>query len=278
MRFGLNLPNFGYLADIHTQVDLAVAAEEAGWDGFFLWDHVNFPGMGAHADPWITLGVVAAQTERLILGTAVTPVARRRPAKLAREVLTLDALSNGRFVFGAGNGIFADEFEHLGDEGKLRVRAEMLEEGLELLQALCTDEEVAYSGRHFQVKTPGFGPPQGGRKIPIWLGATWPTQRPVARAARFDGIIPILDPYTEIISPRQVRELATFIGERRESSDPFDIVVPQMGQTGDPDKDRARMDAYAEAGATWVLDATFPAAEPLEAVLARVRRGPPPSG
>ena len=127
MRFGLNVANFGYLGDVRTQLEIAIAAEEAGWDGFFIWDDVNFPGMGRHADPWITLGVIASQTERLMLGTSITPVPRRRPTKLAREILTLDALSGGRFIFGAGNGLLAEEFEHLGDEGDLRVRSQMPE-------------------------------------------------------------------------------------------------------------------------------------------------------
>jgi alkanesulfonate monooxygenase SsuD/methylene tetrahydromethanopterin reductase-like flavin-dependent oxidoreductase (luciferase family) len=275
MRFGLNLANFGYLGNVRTQLELALAAEAAGWDGFFLWDHVNFPGMGVHADPWITLGVIASQTDRLILGTAVTPVARRRPVKLAREILTLDALSSGRFVFGAGNGIFPDEFEKLGDEGDLRVRAQKLEEGLELMQALWTDEDVAFAGRHYAVDTRGFGRPYAGRRIPIWIGATWPRRKPVARAASYDGIIPILDPFTEHISPKQVRELRSFIAELRDSDEAFDIVIPQMGGTGDVDADGARMQEFADAGATWVLDAGFPGSEPLEDLIARVRRGPP---
>lgn len=275
MRFGLNLANFGYLGDVRTQLDIALAAEAAGWDGYFLWDHVNWPGMGPHADPWIALGVIASQTQRLLLGTAVTPVARRRPVKLAREILTLDALSGGRFVFGAGNGIHPGEFEHVGEEGELRVRAEMLEEGLAAIQALCTDDEVEFSGRHYRVKTRGFGAPASGRKVPIWIGATWPRPKPVARAARFDGIIPILDPYTEQMTPEQVRELAAFIADHRESDEPFDIVLPSMGNNEGPEQARARMKEYSEAGATWVLDAAFPGAEPLDDVFARVRRGPP---
>jgi len=275
MKFGLNVANFDYLADVRTQLELALAAEAAGWDGFFIWDHVNFPGMRPHADPWITLGVVASQTNRLMLGTAVTPIARRRPAKLAQEILTLDALSKGRFIFGAGNGMFEGEFEHLGDEGNLRIRAEMLDEGLELLQSLWTDEEVSFEGRHFDVQTRGFGMPASGRRIPIWIGATWPKQRPVSRAARYDGIIPILDPFSEQISPAQVRELSAFLNERGGTDEGFDIVIPQMGGNGDPKGDIGRMQDLAGAGATWILDAAFPGNESLDDVLGRVRRGPP---
>lgn len=275
MQFGLNLANFGWLGNVQTQLDLALAAEAAGWDGVFIWDHLNFPGMRPHVDPWIALGVIASQTQRLTLGTAVTPVARRRPAKLAQEVLTLDALSGGRFVFGAGNGMFQDEFDHLGDEGSLRLRAEMLDEGLELLQSLWTDEDVSFTGKHYKVNTSGFGPPASGRRIPIWIGATWPKRTPVLRATRYDGIIPILDPFTDQISPEQVSELRTLATEQRGTDAHFDIVIPQMGRTGDATSDRRRMQDFADAGATWVLDAAFPGAESREAVLDRVRRGPP---
>lgn len=275
MRYGMNVANFAALGDVRTQLEIALAAEDAGWDGYFIWDHVSFPGMTRHADPWITLGVIASQTNRLRLGTSVTPIARRRPTKLAREILTLDALSDGRFIFGAGNGDNAEEFDQLGDEKDLRIRAQMLDEGLALLRALCTDDEVAFEGRHYRAQTQGFGFPASGRQIPIWLGSTWPKQRPVSRAARFDGIIPILEPYTKHISPSEVRDLVAFIRERRERDEPFDVVIPQMGLTGDSGRDRERMNELAEAGATWMLDAVFPGAEPLADVLARVRRGPP---
>ncbi len=275
MRFGLNVANFGELGDAKTQLALARDAETAGWDGMFLWDHVNFPGMRPHVDPWIALGVIASHTTRLVLGTAVTPLARRRPTKLAQEILTLDSLSQGRFVFGAGNGMFEEEFDHLGDEGDLRIRAEMLDEGLDLLQALWSDDDVEFNGRHFSVKSAGMGAPASGRRIPIWIGATWPRRRPVLRAARFDGVIPILDPYTEQISPKQVHDLRELIVEHRSRDDRFDIVIPQMGRTGDPDADRLRISDLAAAGATWVLDAIIPGVESLDEIRARVQQGPP---
>ncbi|NIV76388.1 MAG: LLM class flavin-dependent oxidoreductase, partial [Gammaproteobacteria bacterium] len=81
---------------------------------------------GFHADPWITLGLIAARTSRVLIGTAVTPIARRRPTKLAREILTLHQLSGGRFVLGAGSGAWPTEFDDFGDPSELKVRAEML--------------------------------------------------------------------------------------------------------------------------------------------------------
>jgi alkanesulfonate monooxygenase SsuD/methylene tetrahydromethanopterin reductase-like flavin-dependent oxidoreductase (luciferase family) len=231
--------------------------------------------VGRHADPWITLGVIASHTQRLTLGTAVTPMARRRPVKLAREILTLDALSEGRFVLGAGNGSWPDEFERLGEEGALRVRAEMLEEGLELIQSLCGDEPVDFQGRHYRAVTPGFGAPASGRRVPIWIGATWPRNRPFARAARYDGVIPMLDPFTDPIQPEHVRDMVDFVREHRESEEPFDVVVTYMGRDDSLERDRARALGFAEAGATWLLDVGIPDVDSLESLLERVRRGPP---
>ena len=135
--------------------------------------------------------------------------------------------------------------------------------------------DVAFEGRHYQVKTSGFGPPAARKKIPIWIGATWPKRKPVLRATRYDGIIPVLDPFTDPISPEQVRELRNLVSEQRGSDETFDIVIPQMGGNGDPEADSRRMKDFADAGATWVLDAAFPGGETLNAIRTRVRRGPP---
>ena len=116
---------------------------------------------------------------------------------------------------------------------------------------------------------------EGERMLPIWIGATWPKRKPVLRATRYDGIIPILDPFTDPISPEQVRDLRTLVTEQRGTEEDFDIVIPQTGGSGDPETDRRRMQDFADAGATWVLDAAFPGGETLDAIRARVRRGPP---
>jgi len=278
MRFGLNLANFGWLGDVAKLVELALDAEAAGWDGFFLWDHVNWPGMGAHADPWIALGVIASRTEHLVLGTAVTPLSRRRPVKLAREVLTLDALSGGRFVLGVGSGGGDPaEYGNVGEASELRERAALLDEGLEAVRALCGEGAVDFEGRHHRVKTAAFGPPASGRPVPIWVAATWPKPRPVSRAARFDGVMPILDPFTEQMTPQHVRELVAFVAERRDSDAPFDVAVSYAPWSDDPKDDVATAAAYRDAGATWYLEAGFPlpGGGGLERLRDHVRRGPP---
>src|SRR5688572_21732979 len=104
MKFALNLPNFGAHADVETLAELAATAETAGWDGFFLWDHVLADEGVPFVDPWVALAAIAMSTQRVRIGTLVTPLPRRRPWQVARETVSLDHLSDGRLVFGAGIG------------------------------------------------------------------------------------------------------------------------------------------------------------------------------
>ena len=108
---------------------MSVEAEEAGWHGVFVWDHVRWrrPVL-AVADPWITLAAVAAAIGRVRLGPMVTPLARRRPVKVVRETVTLDRLSGGRLTLaGLGSDQFGSEFSITGEEPDKRRRARMLE-------------------------------------------------------------------------------------------------------------------------------------------------------
>ena len=277
MRFGLNVGNFGWAGDVEVLLEIAVAAEESGWDGFFLWDHVNMPGVGGrHADPWIALGVIASRTRTLQLGPMITPLPRRRPAKLAQEILTLDALSGGRFILGVGNGTGeASEYEDLGEEADLRVRAEMLDEGLDVLQGLLSDEHVSVEGRHFRTHTKGFGPPASGREIPIWVAATWPNKRPLRRALRFDGIAPVLHPNSRPLQPEHMREIASLVANERESTRPFDLVVTAIGVPEEMGEARKHAAAFEDAGATWYHAVCYPLMDTKDEFLERVRRGPP---
>jgi alkanesulfonate monooxygenase SsuD/methylene tetrahydromethanopterin reductase-like flavin-dependent oxidoreductase (luciferase family) len=138
-RRGIFLAPFGELSEPGLVAELAARAEERGWDGFFLWDHVAFHRpVRAIADPWVTLAAMAVATQRIVLGPLVTPVARRRPHKLARETVTLDRLSRGRLVLGVGLGWDrTGEFDadRYGEEGDPRARARLLDEGLERLLA-----------------------------------------------------------------------------------------------------------------------------------------------
>ena len=121
MRFGLFIPLFDELADPALVARLCAEAEEAGWDGVFVWDQVRWREPVVEiADPQITLAAIASATERIRLGPMVTPLARRRPAKVARETATLDRLSGGRLTLGVGLGSdrFAQEYSITGEEAR----------------------------------------------------------------------------------------------------------------------------------------------------------------
>src|SRR5689334_13471095 len=179
---------------------MARDAEAAGWDGFFLWDHVILWPTPT-CDPWVALAAVALATERVRIGPLVTPLPRRRITKLARETVTLDHLSNGRLVLGVGIGLGPWEWEYLGEETDLRTRGAMLDEGLELLTKLWSGEPVMHEGRFYTcrgdkgpndptpIPTP-FLPRPVQPRIPVWVAGTWPKKPPFRRAARWDGVVP----------------------------------------------------------------------------------------
>ncbi len=105
LRYGVFLPPFGELADPRTQAALAVEAENAGWDGYFVWDHVvRVDDSLAVSDPFVVLSAIACATTRVLIGPLITPLARRRPWVVARQTVTLDRLSGGRLVLGVGLG------------------------------------------------------------------------------------------------------------------------------------------------------------------------------
>ncbi|HZC41796.1 MAG TPA: LLM class flavin-dependent oxidoreductase, partial [Streptosporangiaceae bacterium] len=193
-RRAIAVPNFR--ADPADLIGLGVAAEEAGFDGFFLWDHIVFSNSGDGppvADPWLALAVVAARTSRIRLGTMITPVPRRRPWQLARQTATLDRLSGGRVILGVGIGSPAyGDFGIFHEPTGNRVRADMLDEGLAILAGLWSGERFSYEGRHFTVDPVRFTPaPVQRPRIPVWVGGVLPGARPIARAARWDGMVPI---------------------------------------------------------------------------------------
>jgi alkanesulfonate monooxygenase SsuD/methylene tetrahydromethanopterin reductase-like flavin-dependent oxidoreductase (luciferase family) len=219
MRYAVNVPNFEDYGDARTVAGLAADAEAAGWDGFFVWDHLAFVKAWRLriADPWVLLTAVALATERLRLGPMVTPLPRRRPWKLARETVTLDRLSGGRLVLGVGLGEPPeDEYGSFGEPTDPVVRAAMLDEGLEVLTRLWSGETVSFQGRHYRVDQVAFQPtPVQRPRIPIWVAGAWPRPGPLRRAARFDGSCPLKVDATgelatlETVDPRQT-DLVTF--------------------------------------------------------------------
>jgi len=251
-RLALSVPN---MADPSTLVDLGVRAEASGWDGFFLWDHAHgSPAMPVPvADPWVVLGALAVRTERVVLGTAITAPARRRPQKLARETVTVDHLSGGRMVLGVGLGEPPEEHTAYGDTAEPRVLAEKLDDALAVLEGLWSGEPFDHDGPHHTVEGAQFLPrPVQEPRIPVWAACTVPHTRPLRRAARWDGVILAnvtdgggVDP----VPVDAVRAAVAAIGEQRDpDAAPFDVAI---GHPGRPTDDE--LAAYADAGVTWVM-------------------------
>jgi probable F420-dependent oxidoreductase len=235
MRYGICLANMGTYADPRAAVKIARAAEAGGWEAVFVWDHLAFVWGTPAADPWVTLAAIASATSKVRLGTAVTPVARRRPHVLAQTVATLDVLSGGRVIFGAGLGGVASEFGKFGEPTEAKVRAAMLDEGLELLRSLWSGEEVTHHGKHYTVDGVTLAPTPLQEHLPIWIGGN--SRAAKRRAARWDGWVPGSDyPPETAVSPADVAA-----GLSLGMSD-----VAVIGE-GDPEP-------YAEAGATWWLE------------------------
>ena len=232
MRFAVDVPNFGDFADPRVVADLARRAEEAGWDGLFVWDHVTHRKelRRTIADPWVLLTAAALATERIRLGTMVTPVARRRVPKLAREVTTLDRLTGGRMILGVGLGApIPDEFGSFGEPTDPKVLAARLDEGLTALNLLWSGEPVTFRGQHVIIEDVVFRPtPVQRPRVPVWVGGEWPARPPMRRAARWDGAVPLLlpDHGSRPLQPdaATVREIHAFLtGQRVREGQPLDV-------------------------------------------------------
>jgi alkanesulfonate monooxygenase SsuD/methylene tetrahydromethanopterin reductase-like flavin-dependent oxidoreductase (luciferase family) len=280
MRYGLFLPLFGEFADPARVVDVAVQAEEAGWDGLFVWDHV-YGGEGVPVgDAFVALAAIAATTSKLRLGPLVTPLTRRRPWVVARQTTSVDHLSGGRLIFGTG----------LGDEGWLgeltafseaaqdeEQRQSLLDESLAVLLHLWSGKAVRHDGAWLQVDSAAFLPtPVQQPRIPVWVSARWPRRSTLRRAARLDGMLPIfVGEHDFHIAPhpaevQRIHEELLRLG----ASLRHDLVL--RGTLGPlwTDEVRDRLEMLELAGATWWLE-SFERDEAPSSIFERVNAGPP---
>lgn len=263
LKRGLAAPNFA--VDPHDLVELGVTAEKAGFDGFFLWDHLMFSNEGVGPDildPWLVLALIAQATESITIGTMITPVSRRRPAVLARQTATLDRISRGRLVLGVGIGSPAHgDFALFGDEADAVIRAEMLDEGLTVLEGLWSGEPFAHSGKHYTIGEVTFTPtPVQRPRIPVWVGGTLPRRRPMLRAARWDGAVPITWADGRLARPsaEQIAGVRDLVADHREPGGPaFDLAV-WAEVTADPRQLMTELPDYVDAGATWWIETAKP--------------------
>ena len=272
IRYGINVPNFGEYHSPGVLADLAEAAEEAGWDGFFVWDHLE--GEMPFCDPTVALSAIALRTDRIRLGAMITPLPRRRPWKVAREMASLDQLSGGRVVMGVGLGNPPTEYSKFGEEPGARARAEKLDESLEIITGLWSGERFSYEGRHYRLEEVTFQPrPVQEPRIPIWVGGFWPNRAPFRRAARYEGVYPTMN-WPDALTTEHLRTLLEYIWRHRDSEGPYDIVVG--GSTpGDPEKGAEAVGPWVEAGTTWWSEDINGWRGPLEEMRERIERGPP---
>lgn len=276
MRYALYLPNFGAEHSARSLAELARDAEQAGWDGIFLWDHIIAEAEGVPmVDIWVALAAMAMTTTRIRLGATVTPLPRRRPWKLARETVTLDHLSNGRLTLGVGLGVPA-EYELFGENSDKKVRAAKLDEGLNILAGLWSGKPFEHHGQAYQVEKITFRPPSLQQpRIPIWVGGWWPTKAPFRRAARWDGVIPLKQSGDNLLAPEDVWDVRDFIRQERTSNEPFDFATISWTDPSDPKAAAEKVAAYAEAGTTWWLESLYLQSNSLDEMHSRIRMGPP---
>ena len=283
MQYAIYTPNFGPYTSPAALADMAREAETAGWDGFFLWDHVaGWPQ--PTFDPWITLTAIALATTQLRFG-CITPLPRRRPWKLARETASLDLLSGGRLTLIVGTGIGAAEWDDLGEETDLKKRGAMLDEGLDVLTGLWSGEPFSYTGEHYQLRNAHFRPtPVQRPRVPVWVGGFWPNKAPFRRMARWDGMFPLFEEWeSEKVLPL-LQDALTYVQEHRlDPAAPFEVAVTGVTPGDAPAVAQELVAAYANAGATWWFEGIAPyrlgldfdTEWPLDAFRERIRQGPP---
>jgi alkanesulfonate monooxygenase SsuD/methylene tetrahydromethanopterin reductase-like flavin-dependent oxidoreductase (luciferase family) len=270
MRYGIEVVPFGEFSDPRAVVRLAQAAEAAGWEGVWIWDHVLFPwGAG---DPWIALAAVAASTRRLKLITGVSPMPRYQPHLLARMLAGLDVLSEGRVIFGAGLGV-AWDLAPFGAPADSKTRAAMADEGLDLLARLLSGEEVTHRGAHYMAEAVRLAPtPVQAPRIPVWIGGDSPAA--LRRAAKWDGwILGTIDEQGRIVNPpdKIAAQVAVIRGHRAGNDAPFEVAVDGLSQPGDS----ALARAFEQAGATWWFEGIYGSRGTTDELLRRIQAGPP---
>lgn len=259
MKYGLDMACAGAAGDPRTMGELAHIAEESGWDGIFLEDYINWQ---SHTDvptydPWVTLAAMAMRTRRVRLGTMVTPLSRRRPWKLAQELVTLDHLSNGRMIFGIGLGDPGEaldmdsSFARFGEPRSRKQRASMLDEGIEIITRLWSGEPFSFDGEFYKIHDAQILPkPVQQPRIPIWVGGGYPNRGPIERALRWDGSC-MYKQKGHWLQPEDVRNLRERVIAARGTVDRYDITVGGDKRWEDEGKQRTYLQSVAAEGVTW---------------------------
>jgi alkanesulfonate monooxygenase SsuD/methylene tetrahydromethanopterin reductase-like flavin-dependent oxidoreductase (luciferase family) len=274
MKHALFMPPFDGLADADRMADLAVLAEQTGWDGFFVWDHLRYAApVRDILDPYACLTLMAARTSRIVLGPMVTPLIRRRPQVVARQAITIDRLSKGRLVmgFGIGDDYPGGELACFGELTDVVKRGRALNEGIAIFRGLTSGEEVNITGEFLMAQEVAFHPTAyRSEGIPVWTACRWPNTAPLRRAASQQGVI-----LNHITEPEQIIGIKSQLSEAGADLDHFDIV--HWGQRDEKMvycKDE-RYEQWAQAGVTWFLTGPGPYNLVYDDVREYVAAGPP---
>ena len=282
MKYGLDMASAGTAGDAHTMSELAHIAEESGWDGVFLEDYIvwqNHPDVPTY-DPWIALAAIAMRTQQIRLGTMVTPIARRRPWKLAQELVTLDHLSNGRMILGIGLGDsggtsgMVSSFTNFSEVSEPKQRARMLDEGIEIITHIWSGQRFSFNGEFYNYQDVQILPrPIQQPRIPIWVGGGYPNRGPVARALRWDGSC-MYKQEGHWMQPEDVRSLRERVIAERGTADGYQITIGGTQRWEDENKQRAYLESVAVEGVTWWHEYIPPNVGDFDVQRKMIERGP----
>jgi alkanesulfonate monooxygenase SsuD/methylene tetrahydromethanopterin reductase-like flavin-dependent oxidoreductase (luciferase family) len=274
VKYGFVLPG----GSAPEQLEQAVLADQCGWDGVFVWEAAY------GVDAWTLLAAIAARTERIRLGTMLTPLPWRRPWKVASQVVTLDQLSNGRAILAVGLGAVDNFLGNTGEELDRKTRAAMMDEGIDLIRGLWS-ANCMFAGDHYQIDLSGrtdlgavATPVQ--RRIPIWVVGAWPSEKSMTRVLRCDGVLPNIregDGFGTV-TPDHIRAMLAWLLARGGGGEGFDFVVEGETTGADEPSDKDQVAPLAEAGATWWLETRWQlpsGPERTELVRRRIEAGPP---
>jgi alkanesulfonate monooxygenase SsuD/methylene tetrahydromethanopterin reductase-like flavin-dependent oxidoreductase (luciferase family) len=275
LRYGFVIPS-GSPREV---AGLAREAEEAGWDGAFYWDGVAIGPMDTY-DPWVVMAAMAMETATVRIGAMLTPPARRRPWKLAREAMTLDHLSGGRLVLPVGLGAIDDGgFSKVGEPTDRKVRAARLDESLEILTGLWSGEPFSYEGEHYRLEEMTFLPrPVQRPRVPIWVVGAWPSKKSMDRALRYDGVLACAvggSAEEPGVTPEVIRKIEDYVAEKKGPEDPFDIIREGQTPGDDPETAASMVRPFAEAGATWWIESPWTPPNAPKDLSRRIKQGPP---
>jgi hypothetical protein len=257
---------------------MGALAEQYGWDAVFTWEAAY------GVDPWSVLAAIAARTTRVRLGTMLTPLPWRRPWKVASQVATLDQLSGGRAILAVGVGATDTNLPDTGEETDLRARAEMLDEGIDLLRSLW-DGHGRYDGKHYHYESGRIDLAAAAKpvqpRIPLWVVGVWPSQRSMRRVLRCDGVIPQYRLSGGTPEPDDALAVRTWLTGNGCGPD-FDVIADGETPAGDRAAATVEVAGWQQAGCTWWLETRWGVQEDLtgriETMRERLKAGPPAPG